>query len=75
MADITVFTKTVCSQCDSTKALLDELELEYDVINIETTPGALAQLKAAGFRAAPVVVSTKGAWGGHNEEKIRALAV
>ncbi len=70
---ITVFSKSVCSQCDSTKALLDQLELEYDVINIEETPGALDQLKAAGFRSAPVVVTPNGAWGGHNEDKIRAL--
>lgn len=69
----TLYTKTVCSQCDSTKAVLNELGVEYEVINMETTPGVLEQLKALGFRAAPVVVTEKGAWGGHNEEKIRAV--
>lgn len=73
MADVTVYTKTVCGECDKTKALLDELNVEYDVINIEETEGVLQQLKDAGFRSAPVVVTPNGAWGGHKEEKIREL--
>ncbi len=71
--EVTVYTKTVCGECDKTKALLDSLGVGYDVINIETTPGALEQLKSAGFRSAPVVITPHGAWGGHKEEKIREL--
>ncbi len=74
MTNITVYSKSNCPQCTSTKARLDELQLNYDVVDIETTPGALEELKAAGFRSAPVVITSNGAWSGHNEQKIRALA-
>ena len=75
MADITVFKKkSGCIDCEKTVALLDELGVDYEAIVIEDTPGALDQLKAAGFRAAPVVFARGEAWAGFKEDKVRALA-
>jgi len=75
MADITIFKKkSGCIDCEKTVALLDDLGVEYNSIVIEDTPGALDQLKAAGFRAAPVVFANGEAWAGFKEDKLRALA-
>lgn len=75
MSDVIVYTKTLsfCGECEKTKNLLDELGVEYSTVSIEETEGALAQLKAAGFRSAPVVFTPNGAWGGHKEDKLREL--
>lgn len=75
MSDVIVYTKTLsfCGECEKTKSLLDELGVEYSTVSIEETEGALAQLKAAGFRSAPVVLTPNGAWGGHKEDKLREL--
>lgn len=68
-----MYSKENCVQCESTKKLLDNINVSYNTVDIETTPGALEELKAAGFRSAPVVITSNGAWSGHNEQKIRAL--
>lgn len=73
MADVVVYKKLVCGECEKTMNLFDALNVPYDVVVIEETPGALEQLKAAGFRSAPVVFTPYEAWGGHKEEKIREL--
>lgn len=72
MADVTVFTKNACSQCDSTKADLNARGIEYDVINITEQPEFLEKLIALGFRGAPVVITKVGAWAGYKPDKIAA---
>lgn len=72
---VTVFSKNNCSQCEATKSLMKELNIAFDEINISEQPEYVPQLKAMGFRSAPVVVVGDDAWSGFNEEKVRALAV
>jgi glutaredoxin-like protein NrdH len=68
---VTVFTKNDCVNCDATKADLEALGVTYDTINISEQPQYVAQLKALGFRSAPVVVTPKGSWAGYAPDKIQ----
>ena len=72
---VTVYTKPRCPQCDATKRQLDREGIAYRTIDIAATPGVLETLKAAGFRQAPVVVTSSGhAWAGYRPDLIRELA-
>lgn len=71
--DVTVYTKSNCPQCVSTKELMKKLAIPYKEINIEENPDVLTFLKAEGFRSAPVVMTEADAWAGFNETKIRSL--
>lgn len=71
--EIFVYGKNDCVKCESTVELLDELELKYTYINMDKTPEAKATVKGLGFRQAPVVMTKKGNWSGHEEAKIRSL--
>lgn len=71
---VTVYTKSNCPQCDSTKTLLKKLAVSFQEISIEENPEVLEFLKSEGFRSAPVVMTDTDAWGGFNETKIRSLA-
>lgn len=73
--NITVYSKPNCGDCAKTKALLDELGVSYDVVDISKDRAALLKIKAMGFRAAPVVdAGDRGSWDGYKEDKVRALA-
>jgi len=71
--DALIFTKNDCVNCDSTKSLMDELEISYTMVNMDEVPGAKAAVKAAGFRQAPVVITSSKKWSGFEEAQIRAL--
>ncbi|MBM6700475.1 glutaredoxin-like protein NrdH [Bifidobacterium pullorum subsp. saeculare] len=73
---VTVYTKPNCPQCEATKRQLDKRGIAYAAVDIASTPGVLETLQAAGFRQAPVVVTSSGhAWAGYRPDKIRDLAV
>ena len=72
-AEVTVYTKSNCPQCVSTKSLLGKLSIPYVEINIEENPDVLAFLKKQGFLSAPVVMVEDDAWAGFQPEKIKAL--
>jgi glutaredoxin-like protein NrdH len=62
---ITVYTTPACSQCNLTKAWLDDakrgnLKGQYRVVNLATSPDDLAAVQALGYAAAPVVVVNLG---------------
>ena len=71
---ITVFTKQHCPQCDATKRQLNKLGLAYETVDLESNPETLAQLQAAGFRQAPVVITPDASWTGYRPDLLRALA-
>lgn len=71
---ITVFTKHHCPQCDATKRQLTKLGLAFETVDLESNPETLAQLQAAGFRQAPVVITPDASWTGYRPDLIRALA-
>lgn len=72
MKSVTVYTKNACVNCESTKAALADLGVEYNLINLSNEPEQLEKLISLGFRAAPVVVTATDAWAGHKPEKIAA---
>ena len=76
MADtktVVVYTKRDCLQCDQTKKVLDRRGVPYREVSLEDNPQALAQVKAWGFRAAPIVDIGKDRWGGFRYDKLLAL--
>lgn len=72
-SDVLIYTKDDCVNCDSTKSLMDQLEISYTVINMDREPGARATVKGMGFRQAPVVITRSAKWSGHKEESIRGI--
>lgn len=72
-ATVTVYTKPNCGDCVETKALMNELGLEFAEVDISKDLVALKRLKAAGHRGAPVVETEDASWFGFNESKIRNL--
>lgn len=71
--DALIYTKNDCTNCDSTKELMDELEISYTVVNIDKVPEARLAVKRMGFRQAPVVITKTAKWSGHQEAEIRSL--
>lgn len=72
-AEALLYTKDNCPKCDSTKSLMDQLEVNYTVVNMDSNPAARTLVKSLGFRQAPVVVTRDGNWSGYQEEKIMKL--
>lgn len=67
----TVFSKPNCGNCEKTKEMLDEMGVEYNVVDISLDADARKMVKSWGIREAPAVLTASGAkWGGHNEAKI-----
>lgn len=78
MRKITVHTKPACVQCDWTKRELKKAGHEFGEVSLLDDPVKLAEFKAAGYLAAPVVVVEDGEtttiWAGFIPDKIAALA-
>lgn len=71
---VTVYSKSMCVQCDATKRLLGELDVQYTEVDLEAYPDELAALKAEGYAGAPVVkVSTGDTWQGFRPDKIKYI--
>lgn len=69
---ITIYTKDNCPQCAATKRQFDKSGVQYNEINLDTNPEAVEQLKAMGYRAAPVVFSGLNHWSGFRPELIKS---
>lgn len=72
-ADAVVFTKSNCPKCEDTKTLMDSLGIDYELASLDGNPEALAYVKAAGFKQAPVVFTGSDSWSGFREDKIRGM--
>ena len=72
-ADAVVFTKSNCPKCEDTKTLMDSLGIDYELVSLDGNPTALAYVKAAGFKQAPVVFTGSESWSGFQEDKIRGM--
>lgn len=71
--EVRIYTKDDCVNCESTKTLMDELEINYTVINMDQVPEAKSDVKRMGFRQAPVVITNKDKWSGFRESNIRKI--
>lgn len=74
MSKTVIYTKPDCSQCEDTKNLFKELNLEFETVDIVETPEAREMLKSEGRRMMPVVKTENDSWEGFDPKKINALA-
>lgn len=71
---VKIYTKSRCPNCVKSVNLMKRLEIPYEEISLETTPGALDTVISMGFQAAPVIVTEEESWSGFKDSKIRGLA-
>ena len=53
---LTVYSKTVCSQCAPVKAFLKYHKIPYNLLNIDNDNEAYEFLKQRGFQSTPVLI-------------------
>lgn len=53
---ITVYTKPGCPPCRATKKWLDNRGVDYQTVDVTTSPADLAAIKALGYEGVPVVI-------------------
>lgn len=71
---ITVFTKPHCPQCDATKRQFTKLGVNFETVDLTQSPSILDQLREAGFRQAPVVITPDSSWSGYRPDLIAQIA-
>lgn len=60
MKIITVYTQPGCQPCRAVKRWLDKRDVEYQTVDISTSPADLEAVKALGYQAAPVTIISSG---------------
>ena len=53
---VTVYTKPGCQPCRATKRWLDNRSVEYQTVDVTTSPADLEAIKALGYEGVPVVI-------------------
>lgn len=71
---VTVYTKSNCVQCESTKRRLDKRGVRYTIVDLEKNPEILAQFIEQGHTSAPIVTTDTKIWSGFRHDKIDNLA-
>lgn len=71
---VIVYSKPSCVQCTATYRKLDELGLDYEIIDITQDTDALERLKEQGYLQAPIVETRDNIWSGYRPDKLKALA-
>lgn len=77
MTPITLYTKNNCPQCVMTKKFLNEKNVSFTEINLDTDPQYIDTLKEQGFQSVPVITTQDAQVTivGFRPDKLRALAV
>jgi glutaredoxin-like protein NrdH len=70
---IIIYTKDNCVQCNATKSAMDRQGLTYQLINLDSQPEAIDNLKSLGYRQVPVVMADNDHWSGFRPDKIASL--
>jgi len=70
---IIIYTKDNCVQCTATKNAMDRQGLAYQLINLDSQPDAIDNLKTLGYRQVPVVMADNDHWSGFRPDKIATL--
>ena len=71
---VPVFTNPSNPQCEATEQELAKLGVRYDTVDLTKNPSTFEQIKNAGFKQIPVVISPNSSWSGHRPDLIRQLA-
>lgn len=72
-ADVIVYTKPSCVQCEATKRHLDRLNISYGTVDVTVDLDAFEDLVERGFKSMPVVVTDNDSWAGYQPDKIDGL--
>ena len=70
---IIIYTKNNCVQCNATKNALDRQGIASQLINLDSQPEAIDNLKSLGYRQVPVVMADDDHWSGFRPDKIASL--
>ena len=71
---VTVYSKNNCVQCNATYRKLDDMGVEYTVVDMTQDPKALEAVKEMGHLQAPVVVAPDGThWSGFRPDLLQTL--
>lgn len=70
---ITVYTTPACPQCSMTKKKLDDLGIEYEVVDVSTNVDSLDYVRSLGYSQAPVIVTEDDSWSGFRPDKIKEI--
>lgn len=73
-ANVTVYTREGCVQCNATTRDLDKAGIEYALIDVTHDEPAADALRAEGHQQLPVVVTENETWTGYRPDKIKAYA-
>ena len=71
---ITIYTNPNCIQCEMTKKKFAERGIEYQTVELSSVPHLVEDFKAAGYLAAPIVVTGAGTWSGFKPELIAQVS-
>ena len=69
---VTVFTNPNNPQCEATEQELSKLGVRYVAVDLTQNPSTFEQIKDAGFKQIPVVISPNSSWSGHRPDLIRS---
>lgn len=71
---IKVYTKPNCQQCNFTKNFINDNKIEAEFIDVTQDERALAEMKALGYNAMPVVyVDENTHWFGFRPDELEKL--
>ncbi|ORM68368.1 NrdH-redoxin [Pantoea wallisii] len=70
---IIIYTKNNCVQCNATKNAMDRAGIDYQLVNLDTQPDAIENLRSLGYRQVPVVMTQHDHWSGFRPDKIASL--
>jgi len=74
MVDVVVYTTPACSQCFSTKRMMDKKGIQYREVDLSKDLEKLEELRAKGHSQAPIVETDIKMWSGFRFDKINSLA-
>lgn len=72
-ADVVVYSKPACVQCNATYRALDRQGISYESVDLTKDKAALRHVKELGYSQAPVVVAGEDSWSGFRPDKISNL--
>lgn len=72
---VTIYTRPLCQPCRATKRMMQELEIEFEEVNLEDLSdfeiGVL--IESFGAKEAPVVLTPDSHWSGFRPDKIKEI--
>lgn len=71
---VVIYTLPSCVQCDTTKRMMQKIDVEYREVDLSVNEEAYQMVKALGYSAAPVVVAGEEHWSGFRPDRIQSLA-